>query len=532
MRKILSSAALLFLLCQIANTQKLFDLDHIPEIRITFDDKNWHKTLDSLKLLGNKERLAGTVEIDGKKYNGVGVRYKGNSSFNNPRSRGHRKLPFNLKANYTQKDMRFAGGIETLKLSNVFQDPSFLREVLSYEIARKYMPAPRCNFAKIYVNGEYIGIYNNTQSVDDLFLNEYFGESKGTLFKCDPEWEEVKDLETNCPEGDKASLMYLGDNPACYQGWYELESKDVKGWDELIHFIKILNQQPDKIDTYLNVDMTLWMHAFNNVLVNLDSYTGRLSHNYYLYKTPDGLFTPIVWDMNISFGGFRFDGEKKGPLTDEEMQQYSPFAHYKTKNHKRPLIVNLLNNPLWRKLYVGKCRTIVLENFANGAYLAMAAQIQKTIDEAVKNDPQKLYPYAGFQKNLTKSVDTGLSTIIGIEELMKARTEYLLKHPLFNGKNPEIATPQHTVSGQRVTITASIKDAERAYLVYRHSATMPFAMLEMKDDGKSSDAAAGDGVWGINVEKKEALDYYIIAEGDRLAVTSPPRASFVFYEVK
>jgi hypothetical protein len=32
-------------------------------------------------------------------------------------------------------------GYGTLKLANVYNDPSFVREVLSYEIARKYMPA-------------------------------------------------------------------------------------------------------------------------------------------------------------------------------------------------------------------------------------------------------------------------------------------------------------------------------------------------------------------------------------------------------
>lgn len=532
MRKFLSAIAFLFLFTCKVFSQSFYDLDHIPVIRITFEDKNWARTLDSLKTDGKKERVAATVEVDGKKFEGVGVRYKGNSSYKNPRSKGETKLPFNLKADYTNKDQTFPGGFETIKLSNIFQDPSFLREVLSYEIARKYMPASRCNFAKLYINGEYLGLYNNTQSVDDVFLEEHFGSDGNSFFKCDPEWEEVKDLETQCPEGDKASLMYLGDDPACYVGWYEMESKKDEGWQELIDFIKILNQQPEKIDSVLNVDRTLWMHAFNNVLVNLDSYTGRLSHNYYLYKTPDGLFTPIVWDMNISFGGFRYDGEKQGVLTDEEMQTYSLFAHYKSKNPKRPLIVNLLADPLWRKIYVGHCRTILLENFDNGEYLKLAEKIRSIIGEEVKNDPHKLYSYDDFQANLTKSVDIGYSTSIGIVELMKARTEYLLKHPLFNGKNPEVNEPVHSVSGSKVSITAKVKDTEKTYLAYRHSDREPFRTVEMFDDGAHGDGAAADGLWGLTLEKKEGMQYYIIAEGDRLAVCSPARASYEFYEVK
>ena len=513
-------------------SQGLYDLEHIPVIRITFAENNWSQLLDSLKELGTKERIAATVEIDGKKYPGAGVRYKGNSSYKNPRSKEQKKLPFNLKANFTEKDQRFPGGFETLKLSNLFQDPSFVREVLSYEIARKYMPASRCNFAKLYINGDYIGLYNNTQAVDDTFLDEAYDAHKGTFFKCDPEWEEVKDLETDCKDGDKASLMYVGDDPDCYKGWYELESNKEEDWQELIQLTKILNLHPEKIDSILNVDMILWMHAFNNVLVNLDSYTGRLSHNYYLYKTPDGLFTPIVWDMNISFGGFRYDGEKQGILTDQEMQEYSMFAHYKNKNPKRPLITNLLANPLWRKIYVGHCRTIVMENFANGEYLKLAEKIRTFLDEEVKNDPSKLYSYGDFQRNLSKSVDIGLSTSIGIEELMKPRTEYLLKHPLFNGKNPVVSDVKHSQSGQKVTVTAKVQDGVKVYLAHRKSPKHPFRMVEMQDDGAHSDGASSDGTWGLTLDGEKGFQYYLVAEGDRLAVSSPERASYAFYEVK
>jgi spore coat protein CotH len=38
----------------------------------------------------------------------------------------------------------------------------------------------------------------------------------------------------------------------------------------------------------------LWMLAFNNVFVNLDSYTGGFSQNYYLYKDENRRFNPVV----------------------------------------------------------------------------------------------------------------------------------------------------------------------------------------------------------------------------------------------
>ena len=171
-----------------AQAPALYDINHIPEIRIQFEVSDWATQLDILKRDGEKERLAATVSIDGQSFENVGVRYKGNSSYFNVHKYGSSKLPFNLEADYKDKKQRFPGGYETIKLSNIFRDPSFVREALSYEIARQYMPAPQCNFAKLYVNGEYLGLYNNTESIDDVFLEKHFGSHSGNFFKCDPEW--------------------------------------------------------------------------------------------------------------------------------------------------------------------------------------------------------------------------------------------------------------------------------------------------------------------------------------------------------
>jgi hypothetical protein len=388
------------------------------------------------------------------------------------------------------------------------------------------MPAPRCNFVKIWVNGDYLGLYNNAEPVDETFLKKQFGSSDGTFIKCDPEWEDVKDANTKCPEGDKASLMYVGEDSTCYSGWYEMQGKGKNRWNDLISLCKSLSKTPDKIGETVNVDAVLWMHAFNNILVNLDSYTGRLSHNYYLYRTPDSLFTPIVWDMNISLGGFRFDGEKPGVLTDEELQNFSLFVHYKNKNPKRPLITNVLANALYRKIYVGHCRTILLENFANGEYLRLANRIRSKIDAEVKNDPHKLYSYEQYQQNLGSAVDVGASSIIGIEQLMKKRTELLTAHPLFTGKNPEVGAVKTLVSSNQAILSVPVKDAVKTWIAYRTTETEPYQVTEMFDDGLHGDGAQLDGVWGISLEKKGPIHYYIIAEGDRLAVCLPPTAAF------
>jgi len=57
--------------------------------------------------------------------------------------------------------------------------------------------------------------------------------------------------------------------------------------------VDVLNEDPGNIETVLNVDRTLWMHAFNYVLINFDSYIGY-AQNYYIYEDINGRFNPEV----------------------------------------------------------------------------------------------------------------------------------------------------------------------------------------------------------------------------------------------
>ena len=138
-----------------------YDVDTIREIKIYFDQPNWDYILDSLYVLGNEDRLlASSIVIDGTQIDSVGIRYKGYSSVSVNRV----KNPFNIKLDYV-KNQSYQG-IEKIKLNNVIQDPSFVREALSYQIARKYMPSCMANFANVYVNDTLIGIYTNVESVN------------------------------------------------------------------------------------------------------------------------------------------------------------------------------------------------------------------------------------------------------------------------------------------------------------------------------------------------------------------------------
>jgi len=508
---------LLFCNTYLVSAQDLYNINKITEIKITFKEPNWHTMLDSFKRAGTETRLVGDVLINGKNYEKVGIRYKGNSSFKSVSEDGHLKLPFNIKINEVNKKQALPGGYNTLKLSNAFRDPSFVRELLAYEIAAKYMPVPDANFCKVYANNQYLGVYHNVESIDDPFLKRHFGSDNGVLVKCDPDW--TVEQVPGCPDSDKSSLMYIGGDSTCYMRFYEM--KDKNGWQYFINFTKALNQEPAKIETMLDVDQTLWMLAFNNVLVNLDSYTGLLCHNYYLYRDSLGVYHPLIWDMNMAFGGFRRITEK-AELSIEELQKLSLFVHYSDKNPKRPLISKLLENDLYRKIYLAHVQTILNDNFANGLYLKRAQALQKFIDLHIKADAQKLYTYEAFQQNLQQTVPADEVQITGIVEIMQKRTEILINHPLLQKEAPKITTVTHKQNDQLLVVSAKIEATQKAWLFYRYGKSN-FTKIEMQ---------AADSInWTASIDYQKNAQYYIVAEGEHAARLSPERAGHEFHKI-
>ncbi len=508
------------------SAQGLFDLKSIKDIRVTFPTANWDKKLDSLKKVGNEYRLIGKVVIDGITYDSCGIRYKGNSSYNSVRNLETPKLPFNIKASDVRKKQRFPGGYEALKLSNVFRDPSFLREALSYEIFGKYMPSSKANYVRLYVNEKLVGFYNSVEPVEEVFLQHHFGSEKGLLVKCDPDWHSEENKK--CPLNDKASLSYLGEDAACYLQFYEMKSAAKVG--KFMELVKILNKEPQNLEKNLNIDQCLWMHALNNSMVNLDSYLGKLSHNYYMYRDTFGVWQPIIWDLNLCFGGFRLDGTEQLPLSNEKMQQLSPFAHYQDATY--PLISQLMKNDLYRKIYIAHLKTVLNENFSNQAYLKRAQELQNLIDKYVKEDGNKLYSYESFKQNIQTSSEAGKSKIIGLEELMSKRADFLKAHPVLNKTAPKVENVKHNKVNDKIVITCKVSDGQKAMLCYREKANAPFKIVDLKDDGQNNDGAASDNLFGITLPYPTFMHYYIIAVNENAAVLSPERASYEFYEVK
>jgi hypothetical protein len=503
--------------------QDFYDLSTIQTIEISFSQSNWDALLDAEKATTENYIMADSVVINGVMFDSVGVKYKGNSTYN----ANQNKNPFHIELDtYKSQDYQ---GYKDIKLSNVAKDPSFLREVLSYQILRQYMHAPKSNYANVYVNGNLIGLYSNSEAITKTFLEKRIADKNNVFIKCNPP------AGAGPGTSDYPSLVYLGTDSTLYYDAYELKSDF--GWKELLNLCDTLDNQINNVQDILDVDRAIWMLAFDNVMVNLDSYIGGFAQNYYLYKDDFNRFMPIVWDLNESFGQFSMTGT--GNLTNTTAKQQMDHLLQDT-DPDFPLISQLLSIPIYKRMYLAHFKTILLENFDNGTYYTTGQTLQTLIDGDVQADGNKFYTYANFLDNLDNDITTGGGpgggTTPGIANLMNTRSSYLLGLSDFTATQPDISNIIESNStpalNDVVNITADILNETDVVFGYRLDSLAPFQKVMMFDDGLHNDGAAGDGTYGTSITMTNTYaQYYIYADNNAIGKFSPVRAEHEFHEI-
>ncbi|HEU4718639.1 MAG TPA: CotH kinase family protein, partial [Bacteroidia bacterium] len=230
------------------------------------------------------------MTFDGRLLPSCGVKFKGNSSYNNPSDKKSFKLDLNNYVSGQDYD-----GIKKFNLNNGFKDPTFLREKICLDFMRAHgVAAPRCTYARLYINNVYRGFYTLVEEVNSKFLKQHYPDNNGNLFKGDP-------------SGD---MRWYGSADSLYYTHYELHSNETANdWSDLVHLVNVVNNTSpsvyfDSLSNVLNAWSFLNYMAACNVFVNLDSYIGS-GHNYFTYDDSTDLrFQWIAWDVNEAFGNF------------------------------------------------------------------------------------------------------------------------------------------------------------------------------------------------------------------------------------
>lgn len=157
-----------------------FQPNRVVTVRILMPEKDWQWILANPRA---EQYVRADFLYDNQMIRNVAVRPKGNSSLMSVASSGSPRLSLKIDFNFFNSAQSFRG-LKKLCLNNGFSDPSFIREVLGYEIFDQMgLPSPRTAFVDVYVNDLHIGLYTQVEPVDKAFLSRHFANPEGNLYK-------------------------------------------------------------------------------------------------------------------------------------------------------------------------------------------------------------------------------------------------------------------------------------------------------------------------------------------------------------
>lgn len=271
----------------------LFAADRVSDVRITIAKKDWtdlrmqsrsfQTALSAARKQGEFDKpfsyFEADVVIDGVKFQRVGLRKKGFVG-----SLSTTRPSLKIKLNHVDSDASIQG-ITNLTLNNNKQDTSLVSQFLTYKIFNDAgSPAPRCGFARVTVNGKYLGIYSHVERVRGELLKRGFGSAKGVLY-----------------EGTVVDFF-----PGWEKGFERKLGSQQRGLSRIQELIEVLAESGDaaleaRIGKLVDLDAFYRFWALEGVLGFWDGYTGN-KNNYFCYLHPKtNKFHFLPWGADMLF---------------------------------------------------------------------------------------------------------------------------------------------------------------------------------------------------------------------------------------
>lgn len=233
-----------------------------------------HKYLDS------PTYRRATVKITfsgGKKFvvfHNIGVRLKGATS------RKYEKASLKIKFDAFVQKQQFKG-LKRLTLNAMMHDPSQVHEATSYRLFRAAgVPAPRTGYARVRIDGSYMGLYLNLESLDSKMLSRWFETT-----------EHVYSGPRPCD---------LTPNNSCYvSNTGTTDRSDVLEAGKL-HLLKG-SEWWRELNKKTDINKLMNFLATEIFLSHWDGYGDFMRNNHYVHFDKDGKFTLIPWGTDQTF---------------------------------------------------------------------------------------------------------------------------------------------------------------------------------------------------------------------------------------
>jgi hypothetical protein len=282
----------------------LFEPDRLLSIDIEITAENWDsirfQSRNIIEIFGEDcgskpsyspfTYVVANVTVEGERVEQVGVRKKGFLG-----SLDDVKPSLKIKFDEYVANQHLSG-LTRLTLNNGKQDPSYLDQCLGFQLfAQAGVPAPRCNFAEVSINGESLGIYVNVESVKKPFLGRHFDNIDGNLYEGTLSdfrdgWTATFERKTN------------KSNPP--------GSEDTSDIDAVVDALALGDAAMlAEIEQLIDVEEFFSFWAVETMVSHWDGYAGN-NNNFFLYGDPTtGKFAFMPWGVDQLFG----DGGENGP---------------------------------------------------------------------------------------------------------------------------------------------------------------------------------------------------------------------------
>lgn len=358
----------------------------IHAINIRFPQPRYWDSLTIYYAQNNEQNLAATVIVNGVRYDSVGVRFKGNSSYSHPNNKKSFRISFDH-----YRDQRW-NGLKGVHLNNCWGDPTFMREKIHLDFCRDAgINAPRANFVRLSINDTLFAFYTLVEHVDKTFLDSRFGNTTGDLFKA------VDGFGGSNPQ--VSTFQWLGADTGLYLTRYELKTEEsTSGWRKLVSVIDTLNNStnpavslPQKVNT-ATLSRAI---AADNLFGNLDAYINSARNFYFYFHPISGKLEWIPWDLGLSFGSYT------GGVNAIETMSVTYVSNATT----RPMVGKLVNTTALRNEYLRALCLLFNGYFSSTRLFPKIDSIANAIRPFVTEDPRKMYTVTQFETNINVDIN-------------------------------------------------------------------------------------------------------------------------------
>ncbi len=200
--------------------------------------------------------------------------------------------------------------------------------------------------------------------------------------------------------GSGADLNYTDDDLDSYSTIWEGEVNNTgkKDHRRVVTALKNLSEGND-LERYMDVDNILKYMAVHVFSVNLDSLSGTMAHNYYLYEE-NGQLNILPWDYNLSFGGMGM-GRNSGASGTVNDAIDTPFD-------ATEFFDGLLEDERYLARYHEYLRQLAETYVFGGRFEEFCNRVHSQIDELTETDPTAFYSPEEYEAASAMLYDTVL----------------------------------------------------------------------------------------------------------------------------